>query len=149
MVKHLPTMQETQVRSLGWEDPWRRKQQPTPVLLPGKSHGRRVWQAIVHGGAKSQTRLSDFTSLLSVQFQLYFSFLYYLFVKFVMSLYSFLFPPYIFKLTVCFHKHTQITSGFEGFVSLCKTFLTGYQSFEFSVLVLRFLVFLSLFIVCW
>ena len=22
--------------------PWRRKQQPTPVLLPGKSHGRRI-----------------------------------------------------------------------------------------------------------
>ena len=25
----------------GWEDPWRRKWQPTPVLLPGKSHGQR------------------------------------------------------------------------------------------------------------
>ena len=34
-------MWETWVRSLGWEDPWRRKCQPTPVLLPGKSHGRR------------------------------------------------------------------------------------------------------------
>ena len=29
------------VRSLGWEFPWRRKRQPTPVLLPRKSHGRR------------------------------------------------------------------------------------------------------------
>ena len=27
--------------SLGQEDPWRRKWQPTPVLLPGKSYGRR------------------------------------------------------------------------------------------------------------
>ena len=34
-------MQETQVRSLGWEDPWRRKWQPTPVSLPGKSHGQK------------------------------------------------------------------------------------------------------------
>ena len=24
-----------------WCDPWRRKWQPTPVLLPGKSHGQR------------------------------------------------------------------------------------------------------------
>ena len=25
----------------GWEDPWRRKWQSTPVFLPGKSHGQR------------------------------------------------------------------------------------------------------------
>ena len=43
MVKHLPTMLETQVRSLGWEDPLE-KDQPTPVLLPGKSHG---WRSVV------------------------------------------------------------------------------------------------------
>ena len=41
MVKRLSTMRETRVRSLGWEDPWRRKWQSTPVLLPGKSHGQR------------------------------------------------------------------------------------------------------------
>ena len=40
-VKHLSTMWETWVRSLGQEVPWRRKWQPTPVLLPRKSHGRR------------------------------------------------------------------------------------------------------------
>ena len=40
-VKRLPATWETRVLSLGWEDPWRRKWQPTPVLLPGKSHGRR------------------------------------------------------------------------------------------------------------
>ena len=33
---------------------------PTPVLLPGESHGRRSLVAAVHGVAKSQTRLSDF-----------------------------------------------------------------------------------------
>ena len=33
-------MQETWVQSLGWEDPLGRKQLPTPVPLPGKSHGQ-------------------------------------------------------------------------------------------------------------
>ena len=33
--------------------PWRRKWQPTPVFLPGKSHGqRRLADYIVHGVAK-------------------------------------------------------------------------------------------------
>ena len=41
MVKNLPTMWETQVRSLGWEDPLQKQWQPTPVLLPGKPHGQR------------------------------------------------------------------------------------------------------------
>ena len=40
-VNCLPTMQETWVRSLGWKILWRRKWEPTPVLLPGRSHGRR------------------------------------------------------------------------------------------------------------
>ena len=44
MVKHLTTMQETQVQSLGWEDPLEKEMQPTPVLLPGKSHG---WRSLV------------------------------------------------------------------------------------------------------
>ena len=39
MVKHLPAMRETWVRSLGWEDLL--EKQPTPVLLPGESHGQR------------------------------------------------------------------------------------------------------------
>ena len=42
--------------------PWRRKWQPTPGLLPRKSHGQRsLVQANVHGVTKSWTRLSDFT----------------------------------------------------------------------------------------
>ena len=40
-VKDLQATQESWVRSLGQEDPWRRKWQPTPVLLPGKFHGQR------------------------------------------------------------------------------------------------------------
>ena len=37
MIKNLPAVQETWVQSLGWEDPWRRAWQPTPVFLPGES----------------------------------------------------------------------------------------------------------------
>ena len=40
-VKNLPAMQETRVRSLGQEDPWRRAWQCTQVFLPGESHGQR------------------------------------------------------------------------------------------------------------
>ena len=32
--------QEMQVRFPGWEVPWRRKWQPTPVFLPKESHGQ-------------------------------------------------------------------------------------------------------------
>ena len=48
-VKNQPMqeMQETRAQSLGREDPWigripwRKKWQPTPVFLPGKSHKQR------------------------------------------------------------------------------------------------------------
>ena len=40
-LKRLPAMRETWVQSLGQEIPWRRKWQPTPVFLPGESHGQR------------------------------------------------------------------------------------------------------------
>ena len=41
MINNLLAMQETKVKSMGWEDPWRRKWQPTPVFLPGESYGQR------------------------------------------------------------------------------------------------------------
>ena len=37
--------------------PWRRAWHPTPVFLHGESHGQRSLGAIVHGVAKSRTRL--------------------------------------------------------------------------------------------
>ena len=56
MVNCLSTMRETWVQS-------------TPVLLSWKSHGRRsLVQATVHGVAKSQAWLSDFTFFLSFIF---------------------------------------------------------------------------------
>ena len=50
-VKHLPAVQETRVQSLGQKIPWRRRWQPTPVLLPGKSHG---WRSVVGSFMGSQ-----------------------------------------------------------------------------------------------
>ena len=35
-VKNLSAIWETWVPSLGWEDPWRKAWQPTPVFLPGE-----------------------------------------------------------------------------------------------------------------
>ena len=39
--KNLPAMQETQVWSRVEKISWRRKWHPTPVFLPGESHGQR------------------------------------------------------------------------------------------------------------
>ena len=41
-VKNPPAMQETQIQSLDWKIPWRRKWLPTTVFLPEKSHGQRA-----------------------------------------------------------------------------------------------------------
>ena len=38
---------------------WRRKWEPTPVFLPGESHGQRSLVGYSPRGGKSQTRLSD------------------------------------------------------------------------------------------
>ena len=40
-VKRLPTMQETQVRSLGWDDPLEKEMAPHSSILAGESHGQR------------------------------------------------------------------------------------------------------------
>ena len=62
-VKPLSAVQETRVPGV-WKTPWKRQWHPTPVLLPGKSHGWRNLVGIVHGVTKSRTRLSDFTFFL-------------------------------------------------------------------------------------
>ena len=41
MVKNPPAVQETQVQSLSPEDLLEEAWQPTPVFLPGESHGQR------------------------------------------------------------------------------------------------------------
>ena len=55
MVKNLPAMQETQVQSLGQEDPLEKEMTTHPVFLPGEFHDRGAHSATVHGVAKSQT----------------------------------------------------------------------------------------------
>ena len=56
MVKNLPAMQESGVRSLGQEDPLE-KEMATHSSIPAweNSMDRGAWQAIVHGVTKSQT----------------------------------------------------------------------------------------------
>ena len=54
MVKNLTAMQETRVQSLGQEDPLEKGIATHSSIL-----NRGVWQAPIHGVAKSQTRLSD------------------------------------------------------------------------------------------
>ena len=62
MVKNLPAMQETQVPSLGWEDPLGEGAvYALQYSCLEKSTDREAWQATVQGVTKSRTRLSDLT----------------------------------------------------------------------------------------
>ena len=60
MVKHVPAMQETQVRPLGWEDPLEEEMATHSSILAWRiPMDRGAWWATVHGVTESQTRLSD------------------------------------------------------------------------------------------
>ena len=59
MIKNLPAIQETQVRSLGKEDPWEKGMETHPVFLPGEFHGERDLVGYSPWVAKSRIRLSD------------------------------------------------------------------------------------------
>ena len=64
MVEHPPAMQETWVRSLGWEDPLEEGMATHSSILAWRiPMDGGVWQAAVHGFTKSQTQLSSFDSL--------------------------------------------------------------------------------------
>ena len=58
-VKRLPTTQETWVQSLGQEDPWRRKWQPTPVSCLKNPMDQRSLVGYSSWHCKSQTWLND------------------------------------------------------------------------------------------
>ena len=60
MVKRLPTMQETWVRSLGWEDPLEKEMATHSSTLAWRIPMDRTWRATVCGVEKSQTRQSNF-----------------------------------------------------------------------------------------
>ena len=57
LVKNLPAMRETWVRSLGWEDPLEKGKVTYPLPYSGLENSM---DCIVLGVAKSQTRLSNF-----------------------------------------------------------------------------------------
>ena len=60
-VESLPAMQETWVSPWVRNIPWSRKWHPTPVLLPGKSHG---WRGLM-GCSPRGRKQSDTTELLT------------------------------------------------------------------------------------
>ena len=61
-VKSSPAVRETQVRSLGRKDPLEKETATHSSILDWKNPmDGGAWQAPVHGVAKSQTLLSDFT----------------------------------------------------------------------------------------
>ena len=60
MVKNPPTVWETWVRSLGWEDPLEKGMATHSSILAWRtSMDRGAWQTTVHGVAKSWTQLSN------------------------------------------------------------------------------------------
>ena len=60
LVKNLPAMWETWVRSLGWEDPLEEGMAIHSSILAWRiPMDRGAWQATVHGVTKSWTQPSD------------------------------------------------------------------------------------------
>ena len=60
-VKNPPTMQDTRVQSLGWEDPLEKAMAPHSSILAWRIPWTEGPWTTVHGVAQSQTRLRDFT----------------------------------------------------------------------------------------
>ena len=59
MAKNLSAMQETQIQSLGWEDPLEQGMASTLLFLPGEFHGQKSLVGYSPWNQKSQTLLSD------------------------------------------------------------------------------------------
>ena len=60
LVKNLPVMKDTWVRSLGWEDPLEEGMAIHSSILAWRiPMDRGAWWDTVHGVSKSQTGLSD------------------------------------------------------------------------------------------
>ena len=70
MLKNLPAMPETQVRSLGWEDPLEKEMATHSSTLAWRIPWREEpGRLLVHGVAKSRTQLGDFTFTFTFHFQ--------------------------------------------------------------------------------
>ena len=55
LVAQMPAVQETQVLSLGWEEPLEKEMATHSVSLPGKSHGQRSLMICSPWGPKEST----------------------------------------------------------------------------------------------
>ena len=66
MVKDLPAMQETRVRSLGWEDPQEKATATHSSILAWRIPWTEEPSGLQSTVAKSWTRLSDFTFTLNI-----------------------------------------------------------------------------------
>ena len=67
-VKNLPAMQETQVQSLGQEDPLGKVMATTPVFSPGEFHGQRSPAGYSPWGHRELHRTEQLTLSLSLFF---------------------------------------------------------------------------------
>ena len=66
IVKNLPAVQETWLRSLGQEDPLEKEMAIHPSTIAWKiPWTEEPGRLLVHGVAQSQAQLSDFTSLVT------------------------------------------------------------------------------------
>ena len=52
MVKNLPAIQETQVASLGWEDPLEKGMATHFIILTWRIHGQWTLWVTIHGAAR-------------------------------------------------------------------------------------------------
>ena len=80
MVKSLPVMWKAWVQSLCQKIPWRSKWQPTPVFLPGKSHGWRSLTGYSPWGRK-ESDTTEWLYFLSFNIYTYRLLLWHLFPK--------------------------------------------------------------------
>ena len=70
-LKRLPPMQETEVQSLGGEDPLKKEMVTHSSILAGESHGRSSLVGYSPRVAKSQTQLSHFTFTFTFHFHIW------------------------------------------------------------------------------
>ena len=78
--------------------PWRRKWQPTPVFLPGKSHGQERLGDYSPWGRKRQTRFSDETTTILYYTILYYTILYYTILFYTILFYTILYYSILYTI---------------------------------------------------
>ena len=70
MVRNLPGMWEPSFDSWVGKIPWRRKWQPTPIFLPGESHGQKSLAGYSLGSCKDLDTIEQLTLSLSMSIEL-------------------------------------------------------------------------------